>query len=105
MKNKFNSKPENLFAYIGPSICQSHYEVGAEVAEKFDERYLQYSDGKILLDVAGRNYDMLIKSGVPAENIEKSDLCTFEEDYLHSYRRDGKSSGRMLAVIMLKGDE
>lgn len=105
LKNKFGTRPENIMAYIGPSICSNHYEVGSEVAAKFDKKYLREDRGKMFLDVALVNMDMLIDFGVPVDNIEKSNLCTFEENYLHSYRRDGKNSGRMLAVILLKGDE
>ncbi len=104
LKEVFNSKPENLITYIGPSICQEHYEVGEEVAGKFDLKYVKNSDGKYYLDVALCNYDMLTDFGVPEKNIDYSNLCTFEENYLHSYRRDGNKSGRMLAVIMMRGE-
>lgn len=36
-------------------------------------------------------------------NIEISSLCSYEEKYLQSYRRDGKNSGRALDVIAMKG--
>lgn len=102
LKCDFNSKPENLITYIGPSVCQAHYEVGKEVADKFDRKYVKTLEEKYYLDVSLCNYDMLIDFGVPEKNIEYSELCTYEEDYLHSFRRDGNKSGRMLAVIMMK---
>ncbi|GIV46183.1 MAG: hypothetical protein KatS3mg036_1001 [Ignavibacterium sp.] len=101
--NDFNCKPENLFVYIGPSISQVNYEVGKEVAEQFDGKYLKLINNKFYLDVAGANYDMLIKRGISSANIQKSDLCTFEyNELLHSYRRDGVKSGRSLGLIAIK---
>jgi hypothetical protein len=103
LKSDYNSKPEKLVAYIGPSISQKNYEVGKEVADLFDDKYKIQRDGKYLLDVATVNYDMLINSGLMKENIEKSNLCTYEEkNLLHSYRRDGKKSGRSMGIIVIR---
>jgi YfiH family protein len=103
LMNEFNSVPENLFVYIGPSISKKNYEVGKEVADQFDEKYLVLKGDKFLLDVSGANLDMLIEAGIPELNIGKSNFCTFQEkDLLHSYRRDGKNSGRSLGIIALK---
>lgn len=102
LQQKFNSKPENIIAYISPSITQKNYEVDLEVAEKFDGKYCKPIGNKYLLDVASANYDMLLDFGIPKVNIEKSDLCSYDTDYLHSYRRDGKLSGRAFGVIAMK---
>ncbi len=102
LSEKFSSKPENSYAFIAPSISQKNYEVGGEVAMRFPEKYLiAKEDGKFLLDVAKVNYDFLIEFGMPPENIEQSPLCSFENEYLHSYRRDGAESGRALGVISI----
>lgn len=104
LSQKFNSKPENLFVYIGPSISQKNYQVGEDVASLFDKKYLAQTNGKIFLDIQGANYDMLLNFGIPKSQIELSNLCTYEEkELLHSYRRDGKFSGRALGVIALRG--
>ena len=47
LKSDFNSQPENLYVYIAPSISQEKYEVGPEVAEKFEDKYLFSTNGKI----------------------------------------------------------
>jgi purine-nucleoside/S-methyl-5'-thioadenosine phosphorylase / adenosine deaminase len=100
---KYGCKPENLVVYIGPSISKNVYEVGKEVAELFDEKYLKQKGDKFLLDVAGVNYDILLEAGVKKNNIELSSLCTYAmKDILHSYRRDGNKSGRSYAVIALR---
>ena len=104
LKSEFKSKSEKLVAYIGPSISQENYEVGKKVADLFGDKYKLKKSEKYLLDVASANYDMLINSGLQKENIERSSLCTYEEkDLLHSYRRDGKKSGRSMGVIVMKG--
>ena len=103
LRNDFNSLPENLIAYIGPSISQKNYEVGPEVAEQFDEKYLISKGDKFLLNVAGNNYDMLINFGLNSENVQISQYCSCElDELLHSYRRDGLHSGRALGIIALK---
>lgn len=99
----FHSDPTTLICYIGPSISQINYEVDNEVAEKFPEKYSVKRDHKYLLDVSGINYDFLVEAGVKKCNIQKSILCTFTyKSIFHSYRRDGKKSGRSLAVICMK---
>ena len=96
--------PENLIVYIGPSISQANYEVGTEVAEKFDSNFVFWKDEKVFLDVSGINYKLLLDFGIPKNQIQKSELCTYEfKDLLHSYRRDGSVSGRSIGVIAIKG--
>ena len=103
LNKEFNSLPENFVAYLGPSISQNNYEVGKEVADLFNEKYLKHQNRKLYLDVAGFNYDVLINFGVKKENIQQSGLCTFAIDnLLHSYRRDGERSGRSLGIIAIK---
>jgi YfiH family protein len=92
--------PENIFAFIGASASGEKYEVGLEVATLFEGKHLvDLHNGKFLLDVKAANLDQLLFAGVPAKQIEVSPLCTITDERLHSYRRDGKRSGRMLAVI------
>lgn len=103
LKKDFNSAANDLIIYVGPSISQKNYEVGEEVAKQFDEKYLLAANNKIYLDVAKANLDMIYNFGVPQNQVEQSALCSFEEkDLLHSYRRDGKLSGRSLGMIALK---
>jgi polyphenol oxidase len=104
--NDFNSSPENLFVYVGPSISQKNYEVGPDVAQYFDNKYLISWGDKFLLDVASVNYDMLIEAGIPEQNIEKSILCSYEmKSLLQSHRRDGINSGRSLGIIVLRNKD
>ncbi len=103
MKNGMGSKPKNLICYIAPAISQIHYEVGAEVAQLFDDKYLRPHGEKFLLNVPRANYDMLRNAGIPKDNIQLSRLCSYRYDnLLHSYRRAGARSGRASGIIALK---
>lgn len=103
LQKEFSSKPGNMIVYIGPSISQINYEVGKEVAEKFDQTFVKPKGDKYLLDVSGINYQILLDFGIPQNQIQKSELCSYEfSTLLHSYRRDGNSSGRSLGVIAIK---
>ncbi len=99
---EYAAKPENIIAFIGPSAGKCCYEVGPEVASQFspDSSVLR-SDGKYLLDVKHDNVLQLLDSGVLNSNIEVHSDCTIHDTKYHSFRRDGKQSGRMYAVIGL----
>jgi len=99
---QFNCSSSDLLVYIGPSICQKNYEVGDEVAKHFHRAYLKRIDHKFYLDILGVNKDVLLNLGILDSHIEISSLCSFEEKYLQSYRRDGIKSGRALGLIAMR---
>ncbi len=97
---ELGANAKNIFAFIGASASGEKYEVGLEVATLFEEKHLvDLHNGKFLLDVKAANLDQMLFAGIPANQVEISPLCTISDERLHSYRRDGKRSGRMLAVI------
>ena len=58
---------------------------------------------KILIDLKKENAFQLEEKGVLPDHIELSNHCTIcEKELFHSFRRDGKKAGRMMAVIYLK---
>lgn len=100
MKNEFSSSPSNIYAFIAPSICQNNYEVGMELVNQFNTKYVKKIGEKYYLDLISANYDMLIEHNISEENIEVSQLCSFEElGLLHSYRREGERSGRAFGIF------
>lgn len=102
MRFEFNSKASDLIAFVGPSARVCCYEVGPEVAEKFDARFTVRQKGKLFLHLKAVIHDQLRAHGVMGENIEMSDFCTIcNPDLFHSYRRDKERSGRMMGVIGL----
>ncbi len=103
MTDTFNSKPEQLYVYVGPGISINNFEVGKEVYDLFEEEFKEARAGKLYVDLKKDIYSRLINTGVPAENIEVSGYCTYgDKELFHSYRRDGEKSGRMLGVIGMK---
>lgn len=104
MASEFGSDPSRLFAWIGPAAGGCCYEVGEEVAERFDEVYSHaIGSRKFLLDTRRVVLDQLIEAGVPSVQIETTIRCTICDPTLHSWRRDAKESGRMVAAIGLLG--
>lgn len=100
------SDPKDILAGIGPSISPSVYEVGKEVWEQFSsEFYHQNGAGhdKRFLNLWKANFCQLTQSGIPFENIEIAELCTYSDPSLFfSARRDGIKTGRMATGIMMK---
>jgi YfiH family protein len=103
LRNEFSCDPSNLFCYIGPSISKINYQVGEDVAIRFNNKFVDKRDNKYFLDLAGANLNMLIDEGIKRVNVQVSLLCSYEySNILHSYRRDGVRSGRALGVIAMK---
>lgn len=102
--DEFNSKPDDVVAFIGPSAGVCCYEVGEEVAKNFSDGFVKESllPDKFVLDLKSANAAQLVGKGVPKENIEVSEHCSICDTNFHSFRRDGESSGRMLAAIAIK---
>ncbi len=103
LTSDFNSSADNLTAYIAPAITQKNYEVGREVADLFDKKYISENDEKFYLDVSQVNYDILVNFGLQKNHIQQSKLCSYEQkNLLHSFRRDGLNSGRSFGIIAMK---
>lgn len=111
MMEKFDSTPRNLIAGIGPCISQKYFEVGDEVVEAFiqaefpikDIAYRNTESGKMHIDLETANELLLTQTGIPAENIEKANLCTFSNpELLFSARRQTINSGRILTGGILR---
>ena len=100
---KFQLDTKSLRAVIGPHIGVCCYEVGEEVVQGIAddaaiERRAEWP--KPHLNLAAANRRQLLDAGIADAHIETSSLCTkCREDLFHSYRRDGKRMGHLLAVI------
>ncbi len=110
MQTSFGSNPADLVAAIGPCLGRCCGEVGPEVVEAFREanhdpdsirRWFEAGpSGRPHVDLPLANRDQLEKSGLRADCIHASGLCTQSNaGVLHSYRADKDGSGRMAAVI------
>jgi YfiH family protein len=103
MIKEFNSNLEDMLVYIGPGISRDKFEVGEDVANLFEIKYRAETNGKFFVDIKQVILDQLKDKGIPEENIEASELCSYcSSGYLHSYRRDRDKSGRMFCVIGMR---
>ncbi|MGB0766629.1 MAG: polyphenol oxidase family protein [Phycisphaeraceae bacterium] len=94
-------------AAIGPCIGVRRFEVGEEVAERFDPRFVRRDlGGRPHVDLRAAAHAQLHRLG--AQRIDTTDRCTAEhEDEFFSHRRDVtqrqlESTGRMASVIALR---
>lgn len=105
MQTNFGTRPQHCYAYVGTCISECSFEVDADVADHFENRFKRFDAdlNKFFIDLKQANTTQLLDFGVPASQIEISPFCTVIDnaDYF-SYRKEGKRSGRMLAVIGLR---
>ena len=100
MREEFGTDPTALLAFIGPAAGACCYEVGEDVAARFDAQFLQRRGEHALVDLKSANRSQLLDAGLQPGHIEVDPSCTIEESArFHSYRRDGDRSGRMMGVI------
>ena len=98
---QLNSNPQNVIVFLGPSIRKCCFEVGFDVARKFDSFFVcNGRKGGRMVNLQGIVHSQLMESGVNQNKIIDINECTFclGEKY-HSFRREGKSAGRMIAIL------
>ena len=98
------AEPRRLLAAIGPCIEVAAFEVGEEVAEQFDARFVDRSFGaRPHVDLVACVRAQLENAGVPANQIERVGGCTHTDpERYFSYRRDGAGIGQHLSLIGLR---
>jgi len=111
VENLVNSIPEadreDIELAVGPGICFEHYEVGNELAELFRNHPIladivkTNANGKTALDLV-EGVRLIAKSlNVSVDTSMFS--CTYENQHLSSYRRDGEEFAPMAAFIVRQG--
>lgn len=102
MREKFSSRLQDLCVGFGPCIRSCCYEVGQDFRELFPGAVTNRG-GRHYLDLVGINKKQILDSGVKEENIFDSHACTScQNKEFFSFRKEGKKSGRIMSVIMLK---
>ncbi|MCY9669467.1 peptidoglycan editing factor PgeF [Paenibacillus alginolyticus] len=116
MTHTFGSQAADIRAAIGPSIMACCYEVDETVASRVkhvladikassEERQAVMVDkgnGKYMLNLQELNRKLLQQAGILSSHIEVSQLCTScSTDHFFSHRKEGGSTGRMIAWIGL----
>jgi YfiH family protein len=105
MMCQFGTRPEDIWAAIGPGIGPCCFEVGTEVAIRFAPMFPERADlhHRTRIDLVESNRRQLVDAGVPPSHIECSGLCTScHQDEFHSYRRDKDGAGRMISAIGIR---
>jgi len=107
MAAEFGTRGEDCFAYVGTCIDECSFEVGEEVAVRFEASFKRYDEvrGKFFVDLKKANAAMLRACGIPGHRIEISPYSTVlnNPDYF-SHRKEKGTTGRMMAVIGMIGD-
>lgn len=131
MGEAFGTRPQDLKAAVGPSICQACYEVSSEVAKQFEVLDLSteklrgevlsrgiYREGfsgglprvvepgrqpdKYQLDLWLANLLILLQAGISIDSVAVTDICTcHNSSYLFSHRATGGRRGNIAAFLML----
>ena len=111
MHEVYGSEPKDIVAAIGPSICQSCYEVSDDVAEAFRANFtadeaadilLDKGNGKYQLDLWKANWYVLTDAGILPEHLSVTDLCTAcHPDLLWSHRKTNGQRGGLSAFLSL----
>lgn len=112
MTKAYGTRPEDVVASIGPSICQDCYEVSEDVIHQFRNAYdpqlwpaLFYGkeDGKYQLNLQRACYENFLQAGLLPEHISLPDLCTCcNPRLLYSHRASGGKRGNLAAFLMIK---
>ena len=111
MEKAYGTKPEDVYAAVGPSICQECYEISEDVAEHFYEEFKGHGDeilinkgnGKYQLDLWKTNEIVLLEAGIKPEHLAVTNVCTCcNSKELFSHRASHGMRGNLAAFLMLK---
>jgi YfiH family protein len=95
--------PVRIVAALGPCIGSCCYEIGEELLAPrgpFGAPFVRRNNDRYRLDLRSVNQRQLEREGVPAESIFHVSECTHcRADIYHSYRRDGRNTGRMISYV------
>jgi YfiH family protein len=98
--------PATLRAYVGPCISLEAFEVGPEVAARFDDAVVHRRDEwrRPHVDLNAALRRQLADAGLSPTAIEVADRCTATEtDTFFSHRAaDGGPTGRMFGAVVLR---
>lgn len=112
MCREFKSRPEDILAAVGPSICQDCYEVSEDVILEFQKTFsrelwkdifYRKENGKYQLNLWEANRQILLGAGVLPEHISMPNLCTCcNPEFLYSHRASQGKRGNLGAFLGIK---
>ncbi len=112
MEKEYGCNPREIYAAIGPSICQDCYEVSEDVVEQFRQQFhpsdwerlfYQKENGRFQLNLWNANELILREAGICEDHIAVTNVCTHcNSDVLFSHRTTGDKRGNLAAFLALK---
>ena len=112
MKEEYGTEAEDLYAAIGPSICQDCYEVSEDVIlefrKSFEEKYwdtlfYKKENGKYQLNLWEANRIIMLEAGIEEEHISMPGICTCcNPEFLFSHRASHGKRGNLGAFLGIR---
>lgn len=106
MISKYNSKKENIYVYIYPSIRQCHFEIQEDVYSLFKDtitniyKYTNKLENKYYIDMQSIIKDKLIEIGII--NIIDTNICTYCNHNIYYSYRYNHTDKRNILLAMIK---
>lgn len=112
MQETYGTDPADVYAAIGPSICQECYEVSEDVIlefqksfapEHWEKLFYKKENGKYQLNLWEANKIIFTEAGITEKHISMSGICTCcNPEFLFSHRASHGKRGNLGAFLGLK---
>ena len=112
LRENYGSDPADIYAAVGPSICQDCYEVSEDVIESFKKAFLpdlwpklfyKKQDGKYQLNLWEANRQIFLRAGILPEHISMPRICTCcNPEFLFSHRASKGKRGNLAAFLGIR---
>lgn len=112
MQETYGTDPADVYAAIGPSICQECYEVSEDVIlefqksfapEHWEKLFYKKENGKYQLNLWEANEIIFTEAGITEKHISMPGICTCcNPEFLFSHRASHGKRGNLGAFLGLK---
>lgn len=112
LRECYGSDPAEIYAAVGPSICQDCYEVSEDVILEFQKAFpeklwpllfYEKPDHKYQLNLWEANRQIFLEAGILPEHISMPNLCTCcNPEFLFSHRASGGKRGNLAAFLGIR---
>ena len=112
LQKHYGTRPEDIYAAVGPSICQDCYEVSEDVILEFQKTFsrelwkdifYRKENRKYQLNLWEANRQILLGAGILPEHISMPNLCTCcNPEFLYSHRASQGKRGNLGAFLGIK---
>lgn len=112
LRKNYGSDPADIYAAVGPSICQECYEVSEDVivefrkafsAELWPKLFYKKQNGKYQLNLWEANRQIFLQAGILPEHISMPGICTCcNPDFLFSHRASKGKRGNLGAFLGIR---